>query len=100
MVFSGRAFSTQAIIKLTRWIELFEGDNGRLSMTRLTVFLSFFPASIVLMRASTETIYGLYLGAYVIGYLGGKWADRPQGNPVTINQKGAGDVNMVKTTTE
>lgn len=85
---------------MNRWIEFFEGDNMRLSMTRLTIFLSFWPASWVLIKSSTETLYGLYLGAYVVGYLGGKWADRPQSNPLTINQKGESDVNMVKNATK
>ena len=58
-----------------RWVELFEGAGNRLSMMRLTVFLSFWPASYVLVTRPTETMVGLYLGAYVVGYLGGKSAD-------------------------
>lgn len=55
--------------------EFFEGDDGRLSMTRLTVFLSIFPSSWVLIKTQENTALGLYLGAYVTGYLGGKGAD-------------------------
>lgn len=58
-----------------RLTELFESDIGRLSMMRLTMFLSFFPASWVIIKNPTETMLGLYLGAYVTGYLGGKFAD-------------------------
>ncbi len=58
-----------------RWVEMFEADSGRLSMMRLTMFLSFFPASYVIIAEPTETMFGLYLGAYVVGYLGGKFAD-------------------------
>ena len=55
-----------------RWQEFFEEANGKLSMTRLLCFISFFPASWVLLRTQTETAFGLYLGAYVLGYIGGK----------------------------
>lgn len=60
---------------LTRCVEFFEGDMGRLSMTRLLCFLSFFPASWVLIQSPTENMLGFYLGAFVIGYVGGKGAD-------------------------
>jgi hypothetical protein len=58
-----------------RWIEFFEDDSKRLSMTRLLCFLSFFPASYVLLKSPTEGMLGWYLGAYVLGYVGGKGAD-------------------------
>lgn len=58
-----------------RWIEFFEGAGNRLSMMRLTIFLSFWPASYVLIKQQTETMLGLYLGAYVAGFIGGKRAD-------------------------
>jgi hypothetical protein len=58
-----------------RWIELFEGDNNRLSMARLTMFLSFFPASYVIMTTKTEGTLGWYIGGYVLGYVGGKGMD-------------------------
>lgn len=60
---------------LTRWVEFFEGDMGRLSMTRLLCFMSFFPASYVLLKQPTDTMLGLYLGAFVASYIGGKGAD-------------------------
>lgn len=65
---------------MNRWIEFFEGDNKRLSMTRLTVFLSFFPSSYVLIVTKSENALGWYLGAYVLGYVGGKSADIFMGN--------------------
>lgn len=58
-----------------RWMEFFESDNGRLSMTRLMVFLSFFPASIVVLYDRSDATLAWYLGAYVLGYVGGKGAD-------------------------
>lgn len=60
---------------LKRLIEFFENDNKRLSMTRLLCFLSFIPASYVLLKAPSEGMIGWYLGAYVLGYVGGKGAD-------------------------
>ena len=58
-----------------RIVEFFEGAGNRLSMTRLTVFLSFWPASWVVVNESSSETLGWYLGAYVLGYVGGKGAD-------------------------
>lgn len=58
-----------------RWVEFFEGENNRLSMSRLLCFLSFLPASFVVMVTKGENALGWYLGAYVLGYIGGKAAD-------------------------
>ncbi len=55
------------------WSEFFSEADGKASMSRLLCFLSFFPASYVLIKAGTESALGLYLGAYVIGYIGGKY---------------------------
>lgn len=77
--------------------EFFEGEDRRLSMTRLLCFLSWFPASIVVIgtigKSSIEGVLGWYLGAYVLGYVGGKAADvfmKPklpqEATQVTINQ--------------
>ena len=55
--------------------QFFEGEDGRLSMTRLMVFLSFGPASWVVVNESSSETLGWYLGAYVLGYVGGKGAD-------------------------
>lgn len=58
-----------------RLIELFEDVNGVLSLTRLLMFMSWIPATIVLVRTkqeNVEAIFGMYVGAFVLGYLGGK----------------------------
>lgn len=67
---------------MSRFVEFFEGDNGRLSMTRLLCFLSFFPSSFVVLKTLNENALGWYIGGYVVGYVGGKCADigmRPRG---------------------
>lgn len=58
-----------------RWIEVFEGENNRLSMMRLTVFMSFFPASGVLVYIKNTEALAVYLGAYVGGIVGSKTVD-------------------------
>jgi hypothetical protein len=88
-----------------RLAELFEDDSGRLSMTRLLMFLSFWPASIVLIAnrhsISAAEILGIYLGAFVLGYLGGKAADKygigREKGPAPIIQA-QGDITNVATT--
>lgn len=58
-----------------RIIEVLESEDGRLSMTRLLCFLSFFPCSYVLLYNQTETLFGFYIGTYAASYLGGKISD-------------------------
>ena len=58
-----------------RLSEFFEDDGGRLSMTRLLCFLSFWPSTVIALRDGTEATLSWYLGAFVIGYIGGKGAD-------------------------
>lgn len=60
---------------MSRWIELFEGSGRRLSMARLLVFLAYFPLAYVLVNNPTEGMAGIFAGAFVINYLGGKSAD-------------------------
>lgn len=55
-----------------RIIEFFEDDQHLLSMTRLLCFLSWFPATYVVVRSENENILGWYLGSYVLGFVGGK----------------------------
>lgn len=59
--------------------EFFESDEGRGSMTRLMIFLSFWPATFILVinydTDSIDNLFAIYLGAYVLGYIGGKGAD-------------------------
>lgn len=57
-------------------------------MTRLLCFLSFFPASYVVCVKPDEGTLGWYLGAYVIGYVGGKFADKKD-KSVNISTTGA-----------
>ena len=78
-----------------RWIEFFESDEGALSMTRLLCFLSFFPASYVVVVSVEEGTLGWYLGAYVLSYVGGKASDayRKPTKP-TIIASNAKDINV------
>lgn len=55
--------------------EFFEGENNRLSMMRLTVFLSFFPATAVLIYIKNTESLAVYLGAYVGGVVSSKGVD-------------------------
>lgn len=73
---------------MTRLYEFFEGDNHRFSMTRLLCFLSFPIASYVVVVMQTEGALGLYIGGYVVGYIGGKTAD------VFSRNRGGSDVDI------
>lgn len=55
--------------------EFFEDDNKRLSMGRLLAFLSFIPASYVVLATTSTEALGWYVSAYVLGYVGGKGVD-------------------------
>ena len=57
---------------MARFDEFFEDCNGELSMSRLLCFMSFFPASYVVIITKSVDSLGWYLGAYVLGYVGGK----------------------------
>lgn len=61
-----------------RHSEFFEDDRGRLSMTRLVVFLTWPPATWIVLNHPQEL--SNYLGAYVLGYALGKGADIFIGN--------------------
>lgn len=58
-----------------RSIEFFEGDNGRLSMTRLLCWMAFYPACVALFQIESENALLYFLGAFVLQYIGGKGAD-------------------------
>lgn len=60
---------------MKRAVEFFEGNGRRLSMSRLLVFLAFWPSCYVLLRNPTESMMGLFLGAFIVNYVGGKSAD-------------------------
>jgi len=53
--------------------EFFEGEDGRLSMTRLIVLMTFPPATWVLLDDGDQLAN--YLGFYVGGYAAGKASD-------------------------
>lgn len=55
--------------------EFFEDTDRRLSMTRLLMFLSFFPASYVVLCDQDEATLGWYLSAYAAAYGLGKFSD-------------------------
>lgn len=58
-----------------RLVQFFESDGGQLSMSRLLAFLSFFPATVVVLSTKTDNALQWYVGAYVTGYVGGKCMD-------------------------
>lgn len=80
---------------MNRALEFFADSDGRMSMTRLLCFLAYPPASYALFLIKTEDALLYYLGAFVVGYIGGKGADawrcRPPG-PSGITK--TGDVNV------
>ncbi len=55
--------------------EVLSSTDGRASMSRLLCFMSFFPATWALILLPSEGMLGIYLGAYGVGYLGGKALD-------------------------
>lgn len=61
--------------KPCKWREFFEDDSGRLSMSRLLCFMSFTPATAVLLQTRSDTALGYYLGAFVAGFVGSKVGD-------------------------
>lgn len=58
------------------WIEFFQDDGRSLSMTRLLCFMSFFPASYVIVVSKSPETLAYYLGAYTGAYIGGRFADK------------------------
>lgn len=71
--------------------QFFEGEDGRLSMTRLIVLMTFLPATWVLLDDGDQLAN--YLGFYVGGYAAGKASD--------VFMKGNGNVatQQLETTT-
>jgi hypothetical protein len=61
---------------MTKMGEFFQNDAGALSMTRLLMFLSWPPATIVMFHIQTVDAMAWYLAAYVGGYAGGKFAEK------------------------
>lgn len=65
--------------------EFFESDEGRGSMTRLLMFLAFWPATYILYinrnSQSIPELVAYYLGAFALGYIGGKFSDARKFSP-------------------
>lgn len=81
---------------MSRLVEFFEGENQRLSMTRLLSFMSYFPASYVVVTSPSEGMTGWYLGAFAGAYAAGKAADALQNRQrsPTVNAAGPSTVNI------
>ena len=60
---------------LSNMRSFFSDKKGNLSMSRLLCFLAFFPASYVVIETKNSDTLGWYLGAYVAGYVGGKFGE-------------------------
>lgn len=66
---------------ICRLSDFFTDESGRQSMSRLLMFLSFFPASYVVIYTCDAETLAWYMGAYAGSYVGGKFADRaPKGS--------------------
>lgn len=83
-----------------RTLEFFENDDGRLSMTRLLNFLSIFPATYVLIKNPVPEMLMWFVGAYMLGYVGGKVADvaalrLQQPSPPKVNLQAGGQQQNV-----
>lgn len=84
---------------MAKVIEFFEDSDSRGSMTRLLCFFAFIPATFLIFTISNDdakvNALGVYLGAFVLQYIGGKgadaWRGRPQPMPGVIK---TGDVNV------
>lgn len=53
----------------------FTDGKGQASMSRLLCLLSFGPATYELVKLNSADALGWYLGAYVLGYIGGKFGE-------------------------
>lgn len=65
-------------MKDCRTLEFFEGDNGRLSMTRLCTFLCFWPCCWIGVRINTVEAIWAIGSIFVLGYVAGRGADAIQ----------------------
>lgn len=53
---------------MTRLTEFFEGENKRLSMPRLCMFMSFWPATAVMLWKQEADIFAWYLSSFAAAY--------------------------------
>lgn len=78
-------------MKSIEWIEFFQDGDNQLSMTRLLCFMAFWPSAYVIVKEHNSDTLWPFLGAFVGGYVGGKFSDMmgkrgPPGTPdVNIN---------------
>lgn len=63
---------------MKRLTQFFEGEGGILSMSRLLMFMAFFPSTYVLLK--NQSALQWYLLAYGASYIGGKAADAYMSN--------------------
>lgn len=61
---------------MNRIQEFWEADNGRMSMARLLQFLSFPPATGILIYMHTTEALSMYLSAYVLNGIANKGIDK------------------------
>jgi hypothetical protein len=71
---------------MKRAVEFFEGVGNRLSMMRLMLFMSWFPASWVLFKNGTTEALAVYVGTYAALSGNNKWAERKVSNGVDSEQ--------------
>lgn len=50
-------------------LEFFQGKDGKLSMERLIWFLAFLPSTGYLFAHPSNEVFGMYLGAHVMGFV-------------------------------
>ncbi len=74
----------------SKLIEFFQDNKGDMSMSRLLSFLSFFPATVVVLSTKTNDALQWYVGAYAVGYVGGKAVDAFWGQGTVIKH---GDID-------
>lgn len=78
----------------TRFYEFFEADNERLSMSRLLMFMGFWPASYAVIIEHTADMLYPFLTFCGGVYLGGKWADRQQPDPPAVTIQNSEQTNV------
>jgi hypothetical protein len=52
--------------------EFFHDEKQKMSMSKLLLFMSFFPATFVLIHTPTDSMFSGYLYAYALSYAVGK----------------------------
>lgn len=67
--------------------QFFQDESGAYSMARLLNFLSFWPAAHVLVALPGEGTLGVFLTAYVGGYVGSKWIDQKKGKDTNADTR-------------